>query len=474
MAGHQAWPWLRDTLQAWRALADAPAVDAVEFRQRINFVERGVAIPVKGVLVVLLFYFLFVSRWFADVTVARAGAWEVIRGIFLGYVAINVGGAILLSGMHQVSVRLVERVVYGLALVDGVGLSALVAVTGGFDSMAYWVFFGLIIRNAAVIPHADVQIAVNLVVSALYVGGGILDLAIGRSELEEVLQTLGRARVQLAPAEGAAEPVESLVLRVLLLLLMTACCYGIQRLAERRRQEEVEAREFAVKQQQLQAAGRLAAEIAHQLKNPLSIINNVAYALQRAPRLDPDTARQLDIIREEVARSDGILTELMGYAQLAEGKVERVNVLDELEAALRQVFPPGSAFTTRIRREYAPVLPLLLGQRQHFTEIFANLLTNAREAMEGAGEITLTARAGEDYTVEVVCQDTGPGIPAELLDRLFEPYFTTKEKGTGLGLAIVRHNTELYGGRVEVRSEVGRGTAFHVTLPARTVMRFRP
>lgn len=464
---------LRGTLQAWRPLADAPPVDAFEFRQRINFIERGVAIPVKAVLVVLLFYFLFVSRWFANVTDPRAEAWGVIRGIFLGYVAINVGGAILLWGMNQVSVRLVERVVYGLALVDGVGLAALLAVTGGFDSMAYWVFFGLIIRNAAVIPHADVQIVVNLVVSALYVGGGILDLAIGRSELEEVLQTLGKARVQLAPTEGAVEPAESLVLRVLLLLLMTACCYGIQMLADRRRREEIEAQEFAVKQQQLQAAGRLAAEIAHQLKNPLSIINNVVYALQRIPRTEPDVARQLDIIREEVARSDRILTELMGYAQLAEGKVERVNVVDELEAAIRQVFPPGSAFTTRIQRDYAPVLPPLLGQRQHFAEIFANLLTNAREALEGAGEIVVGARPGEDYTVEVVIRDNGPGIPSDLLDRLFEPYFTTKEKGTGLGLAIVKHNTELYGGRVEVRSEVGRGTAFSVTLPARTVMRFR-
>ena len=102
-----------------------------------------------------------------------------------------------------------------------------------------------------------------------------------------------------------------------------------------------------------------------------------------------------------------------------------------------------------------------------------NLLTNAREAMGGEGEIFVGARAEPDFSVLVTLRDTGPGIPAELIPKLFEPYFTTKEKGTGLGLAIVKHNTELYGGTVSVESEVGRGTTFAIKLPARALMRLR-
>ena len=268
-------------------------------------------------------------------------------------------------------------------------------------------------------------------------------------------------------------PAEPLLLRVLLLLLMTACCYGIQMLADRQRQKEHEAQEFEIKQHQLEAAGRLAAEIAHQLKNPLGIINNAAYNLQRTVKEGKTITQQIAIIREEVERSDRIITELMGYAKLAEGKVERVDIPDELDRAVAQVLPAGAAFDIKVHRDYAMGLPPLLGQRGHFSEVFANLLTNSREAMAGKGEVFLTARGGEDYSVVVTVRDTGPGIRPDQIEKLFEPYFTTKEKGTGLGLAIVRHNTEIYGGTVSVDSELGKGTTFTVKLPARSLMRIR-
>jgi signal transduction histidine kinase len=93
--------------------------------------------------------------------------------------------------------------------------------------------------------------------------------------------------------------------------------------------------------------------------------------------------------------------------------------------------------------------------------------------MDGRGHIWITARTTPDFAVQIGVRDDGPGIPADKLAEVWEPYFTTKERGTGLGLAIVRHNTEMYGGRARVESEVGSGTTFTVTLPARTVMRLR-
>jgi signal transduction histidine kinase len=177
------------------------------------------------------------------------------------------------------------------------------------------------------------------------------------------------------------------------------------------------------------------------------------------------------IIREEVERTDRIITELMGYAQLMEGKVEKLDVKEELDRALEQVFPRGSKFEIKITRDFSPALPSLLMQRVHLSEIFINLLQNSREVMHGKGELFVSARYGENYTVIVTIEDTGPGIPAENAEKVFEPYFTTKEKGTGLGLAIVKHNMEIYGGTVRIESEPGRGARFVLQFRAKTLMR---
>ena len=102
-----------------------------------------------------------------------------------------------------------------------------------------------------------------------------------------------------------------------------------------------------------------------------------------------------------------------------------------------------------------------------------NLIQNAREAMQDNGELEVSARYGENYSVIVSITDTGPGIAPDKVNRVFEAYFTTKNKGTGLGLAIVKHNVELYNGSVEVRSEIGHGATFIVKLPAKTVFNLR-
>ncbi len=268
--------------------------------------------------------------------------------------------------------------------------------------------------------------------------------------------------------EIAAEPF---LLRLFVLLLLTLCCYGVQVLGERQRRVMEEEREFALREVQLRAAGRLAAEIAHQLKNPLAIINNTVFSLQRASKDGkPAPADQMQIIQEEIGRADRILTDLMGYAQLAEGRVEKLNVVEELDRAIAEVFPPAADYRIKIERQYADYFPPLLMQRRHLSEIFVNLLQNAREALPDAGQVSLTASCRSDYSIEIIVADNGPGIPADKLEQIFEAYYTTKEKGTGLGLATAKHNLELYGGTVRAESELGKGTRFILLLPAKAVI----
>jgi len=183
--------------------------------------------------------------------------------------------------------------------------------------------------------------------------------------------------------------------------------------------------------------------------------------------------QQVEIIREEVERSDRILTRLMGYAQLAEGQVEKLSITEELDRAVADVFPSGGNYDVEIEKDYSLHLPALLMQRGHLSEILNNLLLNAREAMGGGGRLKICARPGLENSVQVIVSDNGPGIPKDRLEKIFQPYFSTKEKGTGLGLSIVKHNTEIYGGNVRVESEVGKGSRFMIQLPTRTFMKLQ-
>lgn len=269
--------------------------------------------------------------------------------------------------------------------------------------------------------------------------------------------------------EASAGPF---VLRVAVLVLFTFCCYGLQVLVAAQQRAEADQTEFLVRTEQLRGAGRLAAEFAHQIKNPLAIINNAVFSLRRALRQGPpESTQHLEIIQEEVARADQTITQIMGYAQLSEGRVEKLDVRQELERACEQVLPRGIQTGVQLHIECAREFPPLLMQRRHFTECVVNLLQNAREAVGEKGNVHLTATVDRDYAVKITVRDDGPGIAPDKLERIFEAYYTTKDRGTGLGLAIVKHNVELYSGSVRVESALGQGAGFTLVFPAKTLIK---
>ena len=262
------------------------------------------------------------------------------------------------------------------------------------------------------------------------------------------------------------------VLQVTVLLLLTFCCYGVQVLVAAQGRADEERNEFLVRGEQLRSAGRLAAEVAHQIKNPLAIINNVTFSLHKHLAAEkPETAKQIDIIREEVAKADRIIVQIMGYAQLTEGRVEKLNVVDELNRASEEVFPPGAPSPIHIHRSFTAQLPPLLMLRKHFTDAVSNLLQNARDVSPADGTIHLSTRFLTDESIEITVRDEGGGIPPDKLERIFEAYYTTKTRGSGLGLAVVKHNAELYGGIVRAESTLGKGAAFTLLFPSKTLMK---
>ena len=443
----------------WRLsqLFRSVAPDDGSQRARIRFMERSTVLPVKAVYFLVLIFYLYFIEW-PEMDSDRV-RWTLLRTIqwfFIFCLIVNVIIGVMLIRMEEFTTRVLREVVFSICLFDALLLAMMTELTGGFESFLFWMFLGLQIRNAISMPIATTQIVANLSVSVIYLCAGTFDIVVARSE-EELENITG-------------EPV---VLRALLLMLMTACGYGLQVLIDKQRRMEDEEDEFDRRQSQLQASGRLAAEIAHQVKNPLGIINNAAFALGQVMGENKTAKRQVGLIREEVNRADQIITKLMGYAQLVEGRLARLNVNEALDAAILKVFPKGSKFGTRIRREYGIALPPLLAQPEHISEVFVNVIQNAREALCNNGEIQIKTSYEGDYRFRVVIEDNGPGIPADLLESVFEPYHTTKERGTGLGLAIVRHNTELYGGTVEIESKLGKYTRFNLLFPGRTAIRLQ-
>lgn len=460
------------TLKDFTSALASPPVDAQEQSRRIQFMEWNVAMPVKGILYAMVFYFLFLSGEFDGIRNFGDGGFSLagIRLTLIVYLIINLMAAYVLVRHQAYSIRVVQWVVFSNNLMDALLLAMCTMLTGGLNTYAYWVFLALIIRNSMSLPEASWQLSLNLLLVVCYVVAAVIDRTSIAFDIEP---QFGLAESQLRPANMIGTyTYQPYIIRVCLMMLVIACCYGVQILFDRQRRAEEDLREHLLRQEQLQSAGRLAAEIAHQIKNPLAIITNAAFSLQRIISDNkPGGQKQIQIIRDEVEKADRIITELMGYAQLAEGKVEKLNVKEELDLAIQTVFPKGSHEHLKIVRDYSVDLYPLQMQRRHLSEVFTNLLSNARDALNGKGRIKVTAKNTGEHVVLVSIEDDGPGIPPEKTVKIFEPYFTTKEKGSGLGLAIVKQNVEIYGGAVSVESEIGHGAKFILNLPARTMMR---
>jgi signal transduction histidine kinase len=433
--------------------------------QRILVMEQHIILPIKAAWIAILLKPSYFGAWVGEAAKILDVSPRSAFSFFWVYVGLNIAAGVMIVMVRRIPPAARELTVFLITLVDGIFLGVLTVVTGGYNSPLYWIFLGLIVRTAVSVPRATSQLLLNLTLSACFIMAGIIDSYVALNLTETDKHVL-----ELYAADNPAEP---LLLRLILLLLMTLCCYAAQVLLERQRRAMEEAREFAMREGQLRSAGRLAAEFAHQIKNPLAIINTAAFSLRRALReAKGDPLEQIHMIQEEVERADRIITQVMGYAQLSEGHVEKLDVIEELDQAIARVFPQAAHYPHQLRKSYGGSYPALLMQRRHLSETFINVLQNAREALPNTGgNVSVQARCLEDQSVEVCIRDDGPGIPPDKLGRIFEAYYTTKEKGSGLGLATVKHNVELYGGWVRVESELGKGACFTLLFPAKTQMR---
>jgi signal transduction histidine kinase len=239
------------------------------------------------------------------------------------------------------------------------------------------------------------------------------------------------------------------------------------------RVEQLEERERL--RDRLAALGEMAAAIAHEVKNPLAGIEVMAGLLKRQLADSEDAQSILGDIIKEAKMANAIVLEVLDFVRPIRLQVERISVSDAIRDAVSMAESHVPRGNVDVSVDFAEQLPAIQGDPHQLRQIFTNLLTNAFEALGGEGRVTILASTlnedgpagGEPQgpMVQVDVTDSGPGMPADVVDKIFSPFFTTKPQGSGLGLAIVRKIVDAHDGRIDVRVLEAGGTRFRVTLP---------
>ena len=217
--------------------------------------------------------------------------------------------------------------------------------------------------------------------------------------------------------------------------------------------------------------GRLAAAIAHEIRNPLNYINLTLDHLRSAFAPEDKAKRETflrlaDQLKAEVARINRHITDFLKYSRPSKLELQDVDLRAEAEDALRIVEARAEESGIQMQIQQDSSLRRIKADRESLRSVFTNLVINAVEAIDGeGGTVSIKLSNADDNTVRVEISDTGCGIGVQDISKVFEPYFSTKETGTGLGLAIVKKAIDDHGGSISVSSKEGRGTTFTIILP---------
>jgi signal transduction histidine kinase len=218
--------------------------------------------------------------------------------------------------------------------------------------------------------------------------------------------------------------------------------------------------------------GRLAAAIAHEIRNPLNYINltldHLRSSFAPADEAKRETFIKLtDQLKAEVARINRHITDFLKYSRPSKLELQNIDVGAEAEDALRIVEARAQENGIQMTVQQDDSLRSVLADRESLRSVLTNLVINAVEAIDGeGGTVSIKLSNVEDNSIKVEISDTGCGISAQDISKVFEPYFSTKETGTGLGLAIVKKAIDDHGGSISVSSKEGSGTTFTIILPA--------
>ncbi len=279
----------------------------------------------------------------------------------------------------------------------------------------------------------------------------------------EIIQDMGEQYESIARFQYLVFGLSILIMGAIFLALLLIVRKA-ETLIEERARERRELEEQLHQAERLAALGEMVAGVSHEIKNPLGIIQSTAELMAGLPGADETQRRLSGVIREESVRLNGIVMEFLDFARPQSPDFRDVSLVDVLEKNLSFLKPELDKHGIQITHNLDGRTCSLKADPNLLHRAFLNILINAIQAQEKGGviEVRLTE---EPKALRVEIEDQGNGIPEESLRKLFNPFFTTKERGTGLGLSIVRKIVEGHNGVIAIHSETGKGTRVVIQLP---------
>ncbi len=287
------------------------------------------------------------------------------------------------------------------------------------------------------------------------------DVVIGVIEVVQDLTEDYRATLRLQ----AMITMTSILLLAFLFFVLRFIAGKADRIISARAEERRRLEERLYHSERLATLGKMVASVAHEIKNPLGIVQSTAAILKKkmADRM-PEHEHLAEIIVDETTRLDGVVREFLDFARPRPFNFTRVDINQVLEKVLKflesELAEKGVAADVSLDRG----LPAVRGDFERLYRAFLNVIINAIQAMDNGGVLTVRSRVDARGLVEVEIADTGIGMDEETMAQIFAPFFTNKNRGTGLGLSIVKNIIDAHEGDIEVHSHPGEGTTFRFSL----------
>lgn len=234
---------------------------------------------------------------------------------------------------------------------------------------------------------------------------------------------------------------------------------------EEKSRQLLETEKELARNERLAELGMLSAGVAHEINNPLAIIRGNAELLQMSIPAEAEDQEEVSEILTQAGRINRITSSLLTLARQDKRQISRFPLTGLLDEILDQIGHQVPLAGYTVERSYQQTSIHLEADREQLRQVFTNLILNGLQAMEGEGQLTISTEADPDGTCSITVADTGPGIDQEQQERLFSPFFSTKQNGTGLGLAVSWGIVRNHGGTITVHSAPGAGARFVVTLP---------
>ncbi|HSA78799.1 MAG TPA: ATP-binding protein [Nitrospirota bacterium] len=228
-----------------------------------------------------------------------------------------------------------------------------------------------------------------------------------------------------------------------------------------------ETQKYLQESEKLASLGKMAAMVAHEIRNPLGAISNSLGALKRYSSLGRDDLELIGIVEKEMDRLNNMTEDFLSFSRPSRLKREPIDIHPLIEETISLLRNGGSGWSeVRIEQLFAPDVPRLMLDKNRFRQILLNLLINARQAIPEGGQVSVSTRfKGSENEVEITIADTGVGMSEDVLSQAFQPFFTTKDSGLGLGLNIVHKIVKEHGGYVLLSSTPGEGTHVQINFP---------